>query len=783
MSVALFVLPPYLVVLLLCAAAYVIGAAILRRLSFANGAERIFVCTSFGLGIVSHLVLCIGMLGWLTITGVIMSLGVAVATSAWLLRKPGDSEKSKQDKSSLSPLKWLALLAGIIVLSVVLLPIWMLPLYPPTDFDVTMYHLVAPKLWLQAHRVIVTPFLRFPIAPHSAHTLFATLMLGGNDLSPQILSLAATGLVATGLYGWGSRVSGIDAGILAAALWLGSPAVLAMAGVGGYHMLASLFAFGSIYALSNYGKTRQILWLFVASAFLGFAESTWSMTIYFVPVFAVALTYFILKERQVRPLYVVVLGLLLGWGPALARATWYTRNPFFPLLTQLFGPGPWWTAQDVNGMIHSIKKFGLSRTIGGFLTLPYELVAHPGKFQSIETYSVALFVSLPLVALRSALDKYVRWLGVIVLFYASCWFIFGQVMRYLLPIVPVLCFATAVTISWLADWICRGRHATSTSLIAVVAMALIWPGLSFARKERLKRGPIPRTKVEREAYIASKIPEYRALAIANMSPGPLYSLFGTNAAYYSDGLFMGDWSGPGGYSQVLNSLANGKRLYSTLHRLGANYFLISLRPRRLPLLPYDYDEQFDSYFEPLFADSSSELYRIRDSPQLITANRPNLLRNAGFDEVQGNWPIAWDHFRMPVVGWPGGGAFSGRFAVEVTDTDGFRQPVRVTPGKTYELELHARSDTPKKLFRLQINWLNHDGHICSAFIQVREATLGWHSYTARMTAPACAEVAQVYASAHAGNWVWLDSFVFRSVGGEPINPEAHTPEIDSTQPR
>jgi hypothetical protein len=186
MSVALFVLPPYLVVLLLCAAAYVIGAAILRQLSFANGAERIFVCTSFGLGIVSHLVLCIGMLGWLTITGVIMSLGVAVATSAWLLRKPEDSEKSKQDKSSLSPLKWLALMAGIIVLSVVLLPIWMLPLYPPTDFDVTMYHLVAPKLWLQAHRVIVTPFLRFPIAPHSAHTLFATLMLGGNDLSPQI---------------------------------------------------------------------------------------------------------------------------------------------------------------------------------------------------------------------------------------------------------------------------------------------------------------------------------------------------------------------------------------------------------------------------------------------------------------------------------------------------------------------------------------------------------------------------------------------------------------------
>jgi len=53
---------------------------------------------------------------------------------------------------------------------------------------------------------------------------------------------------------------------------------------------------------------------------------------------------------------------------------------------------------------------------------------------------------------------------------------------------------------------------------------------------------------------------------------------------------------------------------------------------------------------------------------------------------------------------------------------------------------------------------------------------------ARTTAPARAEVAQVYASGQASNWVWMDSFIFRSVGEEPPNPEAHTPAIDSTEP-
>jgi hypothetical protein len=758
MSVALFALPPYLVVLLLCGAAYVIGAAILRRLSFANSAERVFVCTSFGIGIISHLVLCIGMMGWLTITGVIISLGVALAASALLLDKRRDSQEGKPHPSGL---KWLALIAGIIILSIVLVPIWMLPLYPPTEFDVTMYHLAAPKLWLQAHRVIVTPFLRNPIAPHSAHTLFATLMLASNDLSPQILSLAATGLVATGLYGWGSRANGIGAAVLAAALWLGSPAVLAMAGVASYHTLASLFAFGSIYALTNYGETRRILWLFVASAFIGFALSTWLATIYYLPVVAIMMVWLIWKERSLRPLYFTAAGVLIGWGPTLLRATWYTGDPAFPLLTELFGTGPWWTSQDFAGVANNIRDFGLPRTLGNFLIIPYALFAHADKFQARVGYSVALLLLLPVVAARTIFDKRLRWLGLVTVFFVGCWFIFGQIMRYLLPIVPVLCFATAVATSWLVDRICRGRHIISTSLIVVAAMAALWPGLSFARREGIERGPAPRTKVERDVYIASRIPEYRALAVANVSPGPLYSLYGTNAAYYSDGLFMGDWFGPGRYSQVLNSLANGKNLYNALHRLGAKYFLISLRHPLPPPLPYD--EQFDSYFEPLFADASAELYRIRDSPQPIVGSRPNLLRNSGFDELRDNWPLAWDHFGKPIVTTPDSGAPSGKFAAEVTDTDGLDQAVRVNPNETYELQLQARADIPKKLFRLQINWLDHNGKICSVFIRVCEATANWRSYAARMTAPACAELALVYASGHAGNWVWLDSFSFRHV--------------------
>ena len=51
--------------LILCAAAYPVWRAILRRLAFDNLAEKLAICITMGLGVLSHLVLVIGCVGWL----------------------------------------------------------------------------------------------------------------------------------------------------------------------------------------------------------------------------------------------------------------------------------------------------------------------------------------------------------------------------------------------------------------------------------------------------------------------------------------------------------------------------------------------------------------------------------------------------------------------------------------------------------------------------------------------------------------------------------------------
>jgi hypothetical protein len=80
--------------------------------------------------------------------------------------------------------------------------------------------------------------------------------------------------------------------------------------------------------------------------------------------------------------------------------------------------------------------------------------------------------------------------------------------------------------------------------------------------------------------------------------------------------------------------------------------------------------------------------------------------------------------------------------------------------------LQAMANTPRSPFRLQVNWINHNGEICNVFVRVCEATVSWKQYSSQVTAPPCAEMAHIYASAQSSEWVWLDSFDFSGLENE-----------------
>ena len=768
MSAGAIAFAQYAIVVSLFAAAYFVGRAILRGIIFRGFSERLVFRCALGLGIISYLILCIGLLGWLTAVGVTLATVGATAIAVWFYPREPSSEVANEPKwFNQPPFSRYLILACLALAGLAFLPVWVYPLYPPSEPDVISYHLAAPMHWLRAHEVQVTPFLRYQVGPNLAHYLFAALLAVGGEIPPQIFSIVAVAFIGIGLYSWGDRLRGPTAGILATSLWLGSPATLEIARNASYHSLGALFAFVATYAVWLYGQSRHTGTLLWAGVFLGFAQSTWLGVFSFVPALLAAAIFFCVRERRMAPVILLGAGLLIGWGPTLLRSAWFTGNPTYPLLYQVFGSGPWWSATELAAIEGHVRhRYGVPRTLFNFLALPYSLVMSPGLFQQYYGYSVILSVLTPLVVVRAIVAKASRALVALLLFYVTCWFMFGQIMRYLLPIVPMLCLVGALAICWLGSYfgsVFKNRFRALAT--AAIVLACLAPGAWLLWKDRKARGPVPFTEQQREDYLAGRVVEYNAVIAANSDPGPIFALGDSNCAFFADDMFMGDFAGPGRQYDVIGKWQDPEALRAKLRQLGAKYLLmVNADGRQFPRGP-----GYDEYFEPVYADSSTQLFRIHQAPRTNAIPRKNMLANAGFDDLSDGIPVGWDRRGNPVVASPPGGASSGGgVAIEATLADGFQQVVPVRAGETYELGLQAKAGRGK-VFRMQVNWAD-DSRIFATSIRLFEANDDWDVFVTRFTAPPCATRAEIYISSQTPDPVWLDSIEFNDTGAhDPRN--------------
>ena len=318
------------------------------------------------------------------------------------------------------------------------------------------------------------------------------------------------------------------------------------------------------------------------------------------------------------------------------------------------------------------------------------------------------------------------------------------------------------------------RVAFQLLLTAIISIGVWASGLRYAWHKVAENGRVPLSHKQRANYLGRKIQSYQALAVANSSPGPIYSLFGTNGAYYSDSTFLGDWFGPGRYSAVLNAMSDGETLYRRLQGFGAKYFLVNYSEAITPMLPYG-DPDFSRHFQLIFENSISELYRLADVPVSAVPNRPNLLRNADFDRLVRGWPANWARTGLPLVGAPPIGADSGPTAVRVTESDTFCQSIRVLPFQIYDLRLSATQDTPGGTFRLQVNWIDSSGKICEVFIRTYKAETSWRAFSAKLASPSCARTAIIYAGGQTAAGVWMDTFSFKNAATNAETAASQTP--------
>jgi len=590
-----FVAAHYIFVGVLGLVSYAIGYRLTRRISYDSFLEEVSMCTSLGLGTLAFLIFLIGLLGGLYILLVIAACVVA--------SYPAFPRLFKKVRSTLSTLRARAIaLSGAVLLWSI--PLMIMPLYPPTAFDSTMYFLASAKIYAHNHQVVVTPFLRLPVLTQLNEMLFVLAFLFYDDIAAQLIQLLMLVVVVCAVAAFSQKYFSKEASWWSAALMLANPMVL-FAGAVAY-VDVSLLLFGTLAAYSfwNWFYSRERLWLLVSGAFCGFAASTKYPGLFFPFVLGLITVYIAIRERKYS------IPFQLAAVTTAIAAPWYvhnyygTGNPVFPFFPQLFGYS-WWSPEDVQHFLSVMKGIGFGHGLRAWVLLPWHLAFRQDVFFGAMPVSTLYFFALPVLAVFAVKDAKVRKLVGFAAALTVFWFYSQQELRYLL--------ATAASLDKLLSAIPFSRKWSHHWIVAaLIGAALTYGGWQFARGMVRWSGPIPATPQQREDYLTQRLPTYPAYKLLNALKGDnyrVYALYDVNVAYYADGTFMGDIFGPARYAPIAQSLTDGRALYSGLKRLGTDFFLVNSTGWAVKVPE---DAFFQQHFKLIYSRTSVRLFQLSE---------------------------------------------------------------------------------------------------------------------------------------------------------------------------
>ena len=406
-----------------------------------------------------------------------------------------------------------------------------------------------------------------------------------DEAAAQQAELVVLAVLLLAVAAWGRRLLSPRGGWWAAALVLGHPLVAWLGTTAYVDLGLTLFTTLAAACLWSWAAERRRSWLVLAGVFLGFALGT-----KYIGLFAAGLLGLASLALAVRRRDALAPCLLAGTAAAVAapwyaRNAWTTGNPLFPFHPELFGESPWWSAADVQSALLSLREgYGIGRSPGALLRLPWALVATPERFTEVAGPGLVLLALVPVAAAVAVRDRRLRAFLALALGYALLWFSSSQVLRFLMPAVPPLALAAAGALDRLAVWLERrgeGRGLAAGrwrwAAAAGLALLLVWPSWRAAAGRVRARGALPVTAAARDAYLTRLLPTYPAYRLLNARHGRRYTVYALhegNMAYFADGTFQGDWFGPARYSDLVPHAGDPAALHRELRALGADYLLV-----------------------------------------------------------------------------------------------------------------------------------------------------------------------------------------------------------------
>ena len=635
-DLAIFTLPPYALLALIAAVSWALGRRLTRRVPFRDDLEATVLSTTIGLGALATALMLLALAGLFTPTwiGLLIAATQVVSWRSWREEFPKLFEWLGRKGS-------VAVALAAIITAAALSPLLILPLYPPVEFDATLFHLPFARAIQEAHGIEFFEQLRYPVFPALADVLFALALTIEGDLLAALVHLLCFVLVALLIFHWGRLKSSPRAGYMAALVWLATPTAV-YAGTSAYVDCAlALFVTAALFCMERHWKTEQLAWLMAAGCCVAFAAATKYHGLFFAGVYVMYVAVWAARKRRVRQALAALGIAVLLASPWYGHIVMRTGNPIFPFAERTFGWSDWAFNLVDSPELESTDGGFERRTVGDLavqhpwsstrfwvaissLTLKHfpthlvELFTHPENMGG-RPLSPLLFLLAPAALGLAIRSRTARWLFLILVAYLVFWNMVARDARYLLPVVPIWSLLGCVGLDRAIRWLSPGRWMDVGHLVGVSLSLLVLAVASSNLAEMVwKNRLLPMAPKTRQAFVVWRHPEASALFAFNELADDetrLYGLFAEKLRFHNTAVQVGDWFGPNRFATVMAMMRRPDALHAFLEELEIDY-LFYPRPtmsgrRSVGKWGLPPASSLASHFELVYAGSHAGLLRLR----------------------------------------------------------------------------------------------------------------------------------------------------------------------------
>jgi hypothetical protein len=501
---------------------------------------------------------------------------------------------------------------------------------PPYVRDALVYHLLCPKEYLKAGRLVHIQGNLFSAFPKGHEVLMTLLLSNAGDRAAQGFSVLQQVAAIGNLYSLTYLMAGPWSAALCAVGYATVPPVMYFTGCG-YVEPALLMTLGgcllvlvlSIRSGSEANKAGSMG--FGPISLIGFLAG-WMAALKYSGLIYLGLMGLILlwSHRKVLPKKALsMIGVFsLSAAPGLCWMGWnwmILGNPVYPMAWFLFG-GKGWDEARALAMSQYFDIYGMGRNLLDYLLVLWRL-AFSGRFDTIHfdgaigpfliLVVILAAVSAVLLVRRRLVGNMPKEIGLMFVVSAA-FFVFGtQQVRFWLPSQMLACAFAAPSVELLVNW-ARRKHSIKILLLLVLIGSLAW-NMWFLGKQFLKIGfyrPVLGMEQER-AFLIRKVPGYPVLEFINKNL-PEHSRilcvwtgaygYYLNRKFYSD-TFIEDIT----LKKIIHASVNGEELSKRLTQAGFTHLFLNLS-----LLEKNMEQSERVILGPFLRNETRELFRYQN---------------------------------------------------------------------------------------------------------------------------------------------------------------------------